>query len=363
MYDRNPDRGTVKVNHTLLDLFKATDRLDFDVGKLLAGGEVVGTAYGSLHDPTGCPEDRAGATVLSERIVGFLLVKGEEVDTRALDEAGELSGGEHQVHIPIPTGMHALIPLGLKLLGGTGHDGNGEHLRRIDLGLFGEVGLLYGTVHLHRALGTGDVLQQIRVVLLDVVDPGGTTGGELGKRPTVLDTAKQFAALLDDGQVGTEVGVVDRYGPELAQRRVDFLGRHRPGRQAEGLGEPDPDRRGDLDDDLLLRVGDSITEEVDLILLVDGADRAVHDTLATAHTGAVIQLQHRSRCHHRPISAADELEGEDALQVLTDLDTAAALDALLGIEDDRGGGGILRPIAEANLEGLLTDAKLGSQIL
>jgi hypothetical protein len=74
-------------------------------------------------------------------------------------------------------------------------------------------------------------------------------------------------------------------------------------------------------------------------------------------------LQHCSRSHASSISTPNELKGEDTLQILTNLDTASTLDALLWIKDDGGRGCVLRPIAQTDIKGLLTNPELCSQCL
>ncbi|MPM58659.1 hypothetical protein SDC9_105491 [bioreactor metagenome] len=148
-----------------------------------------------------------------------------------------------------------------------------------------------------------------------------------------------------------------------AKRGIDFLGGYGSCRKTEGFGQAYTNRGSDLYDNLLLGIGGRREERCNLILLIDGSNWAVSGTLAAAYTGAVFELEHGGGSHTGLIPPSDELKGEDTLQVLTDLYTASALDALLRLQDDGSRRGVLIAIAETDFEGLLADTELCSKVL
>ncbi len=150
---------------------------------------------------------------------------------------------------------------------------------------------------------------------------------------------------------------------EAAQGGVNLLCRNRSGGKIEGFAQTDPDRGGDLHDDLFFGIVHRFEVVGDLILFIDGTDGTVNHALSAADTGAVLQLKHRCRGHHRHIAATDELEGEHSLKILTHLDAAAALDALLRLQHDRSAGGVFRPFAQPHFVRLIADAEFSGQIL
>ena len=100
-----------------------------------------------------------------------------------------------------------------------------------------------------------------------------------------------------------------------------------------------------------------------MILLVDGTYGAVRDALAALDARALVERELRCGAHRRMIASADELKGIHTLQSLTDLDTASALDAFLGIKDDRARGAVLPVLCKPHLKRLLPDTILDGKAL
>ncbi len=147
------DLGALDVDHRLLDAFKTADGFEVHVRKLFLRDEVVGCPERGFHHATGRAEERPCAGILAEDAVCLALRKRIEVDPRNLDHAGKLAGGEDDVDILIPRGVHFLRACNLVFLRGAGHDGNHVQLRGIQPHLLGKVGLRHNAEHLLRALG------------------------------------------------------------------------------------------------------------------------------------------------------------------------------------------------------------------
>ena len=95
----------------------------------------------------------------------------------------------------------------------------------------------------------------------------------------------ELAGLLHDGEVGGEVGVEHGLEAEAAQRGVELAGEVGAGRQAEGLADGHAHGRGDLHHAVLGRVVQRRPDGGGLVVLDDGAGRAVVGALAAFHAG------------------------------------------------------------------------------
>ena len=179
---------TVDVQTGLPDAVVAPDGLQVQqgLGGLLAGDKGVSRPQGGLHDAAGVAEDDARAGGLAHQAVIVAVRQGGEVHALLLGPQGQLPGGDDLVHIPHGGDAQLFarrIHLGaanFKLLGRAGSQGHIDDLLRVNAHLLGKVGLDGGALHPDGALGAGDVGQQLRVIGLRELDPGGAAAGELG---------------------------------------------------------------------------------------------------------------------------------------------------------------------------------------
>jgi hypothetical protein len=117
--------------------------------------------------------------------------------------------------------------------------------------------------------------------------------------------ADELCRLLDDGQVGREVGVEDGVEAQDPQGAVEVPDQVGARRRAEGLADGDPDRGSDLDGDDLVRIGQGLPHLPDRGLLDDRSGRA--------HLGALPAADAAVRVDQQPRVAAPthELDGAD----------------------------------------------------
>ncbi len=364
MRDGDVHLRALDVDRRGLDAVHAAHRLEVDAGRLgVAGDQAVGRAERGLHDAAGDAEDRARAGVGAEQLVGRLLRERLEVDAGGLDHARELAGREDDVGVLLARGAHVLVAADLVLLRRAGHDRGDVHLLGVDAVLLRPVALGERREHLLGRLRGREVPGEVGRVFLHPVGPRRAAAGEQRQLAALGEALDELSALLHDRDVGREVGVEHLVEAEAAERGVDLAGGERAGLHAEGLADGDADGRRDLHQADLLGVLQRGPDLAGLVVLVDGADRAVRGALAALDARRVGELDAGGRGHHRLLAAADELERPDVLHLLADFRAAAALDALVGVEHDRRRRIVDVVVDHFLREGVLADAEVGGDRL
>ena len=176
-----------------------------------------------------------------------------------LEHLAELARGEPEVDV-LEAGVVHLGPVALELLRRAGHERAAHDVRRVEAELLGVVGLDERAEHLLRALGRRGVGQVLGVEVLEVLDPARRAARELrqghvlvARHERAVEPLDELGALLDDREVGGEVGVEDAVEAGAAQGGVHLEGHRRAGLEAEQLAHRRARRRGGLDDDVLGR--------------------------------------------------------------------------------------------------------------
>ena len=174
---------------------------------------------------------------------------------------------------------------------------------------------------------------------------------------------QQLGSLLEDRQVGGEVGVEHRVEAQAAQRRDHLAGDQRARRIAETLAQGGPDGRRGLHHHEVVGLVQRLPDLFDLILLGDRADGADGRALAALHAGHGSQVAIERRADGRLETAILRQQGPDVLHFGANAHAAAALDALAVVAHQRRGGrvdpfaGLLARIGD------LADPQLGRQRL
>ena len=256
-----------------------------------------------------------------------------------------------------------LVALDLVLLRRTGHDRGHVDRLEVNLVLVGPVGLREDREHLLRGLGRGEVVHEVRRILLHPVGPRRAAARDERELAVVREALDELRAFLHDRDVGGEVGVEHLLESETAEGRVDLTRGELARLHAERLAKRDADRRGDLDDAGLLGIAERAPDLGGLVVLVDRADRAVRGALSALDARGLLERERRRRGHDGPLAAADELERPHVLHLLADLGAASALDALVGIQDDRARGAVVLVMDDFLRERVLADAEVGRQLL
>ncbi len=149
-----------------------------------------------------------------------------------------------------------------------------------------------------------------------------------------MQAEEQFGSLLDDRQIGGEVGVEDLVETAAAQGGVELEGEGLAGGQAETLADGRPRAGGGLDDDVTLGVVDGGPDVVGDVLGLQRPGRAAIAALPAVDADHVGQRLLDEGGDAGAIAAVDGLQHADLLQVDTGADAAAAEDALVDVALD-----------------------------
>ena len=318
---------------------------------------------GSFHDTAGRAEDGSRTGGLSHQLVEALFV-GQlgELDAGRLDHAGQLTGGDGDIHSTHAVQGH-LGTGGLELLGGAGHHSHDHDLLGIHAGLLSPVGLDDGAFHLHGRLAGGQVGDQLGEVVLAVLDPSGRAGGEHGQGAAVLDAVHQLGGLLHDGQVSREVGIEDLVEAQTLQGLGHLAGHAGADGHAELLAQGNADSGGGLHDHDLLRIGDGGPHLGGVVLLSQGAHGAGVDALAAEDAVGLHDVAAKGGSDLGLEATLHSADGADLLHLTAGSQAAAAQDALVGIAHDGGGEIVQRVVDVRAAEAVLIGAQLLGQLL
>ena len=226
--------------------------------------------------------------------------------------------------------------MGLVLLGHAGHHGHDIDLLRVDALLLGVIGLDQGRHHAHRRAAGRSVRDQLGIEPLQEVDPARRAGGDHRQR-AFLEPGEELVGLLDDRQVGGEVGVEDGVEAQPPQGGDHLAGARRAGRQAETLADGRADRGGRLHDDVHFRIGDGVPHAAGAPLLQEGRGGADVDALPALDADRFVHVRPVGRGDDGLEAAALLAEVVDALDLAADADAAAAEHALLRRRGRRSG--------------------------
>ena len=244
-----------------------------------------------------------------------------------MPEGGELTGGEHVVHVA--------EVLGFVLLGRAGHDRHEHQALALELGEL-RIDLLDESArHLLRRLAGRHVGDQVGPVQLDVVDPGRRATREHGEGAAGLDALHQFVRLFHDGEVGREAGVEDRIEADLLEGRGQVLEHDGHARRPVAVvGQRRGHGRGDLRDDHGVRIAQFAHDRVDLAVLHQSAGRAHPHALAAVGAARDVDAGAEAGGDLGAEAAIDEVDGPDALDLVAHGHAAPAEDALVGVTPD-----------------------------
>ena len=362
--DGDIDLGVADLDRSGLNTFHTADFLEVDRRRCsFLSDQAVSRTKSRFHDAARYAEDRAGTRVSAEKIVSRLFRKAQEVNTGGLDHTSELAGRQDDIGILATAGLHVLVARNLVLLSRTRHDRSYVDIIARDGVLLGPVCLRESGEHLLRRLSRREVLGEIGSVLLHPVGPRGAAARderELTARGEALD---ELGTLFHDRDVGGEVRIKDLVEAEHAKSRIYLTGRKLTGLHAESFAESNADGGSDLNDASLGRVTESLPDLGRLVILVNRADWAVGRALTALDAGRLGELDVGSGSHNSLFAAADELESPYVLHLLAHLGTTAALDALVGIENDRRRGVVDVAMDDFLRERDVADAEVGGDIL
>ena len=323
-----------KITGGNLECLDAVQTTDAALGNRLEGigrGIVQHTADDGFRHTTSDAEDDAGTGVITERIIRLGIRQICKVDTGGLDEAAQLVRREDEVD----QALAVLLELGtlcLELLGGAGHDGYGVDILILEL-LANQ-----SAEHFHRASCGGNLRHEVRVSLLNMLDPARAAGSEHRELGTGLHLLEEFRTLFHNGEVSGEVGVVHDINAETLEGGDELAGDCLIGGHTELLCQADTDGRSVLDNNALVRVVEHLPHLGNLAVDGEGARRADCCTLAAAYTAGLDEGLAEAGSNRCFLAALGEINRADVLHFSAHTHAEAAEDALGRISHDAGRG-------------------------
>ena len=181
------------------------------------------------------------------------------------------------------------LALDLELLGCARCQRDVHDLAGIEVFLFCEIGLDGRALHTDGAFCSGQVGQQFGVIELCELDPAWAAASELGQGSVAGRNAlDQLAGLLDDGQIGSKVGVEYIVDARCPQQRDHFSFYEGTRFQTEGLTQCHTHRRRSAYDHDFVRVCDSLLYGVVRVAFHDAVGRTDIGTLTAVNTDGLI---------------------------------------------------------------------------
>ena len=349
-------------NGSFLDALFAADAA---LGNGVHGGGVVvlgqAAEHGLRHAAGDAENDAAAGAQAEGHIAGlrFDLIKG---NAEVLDHPGQLGGSKDNVRILLTLG-EGVGPLGLHLLGSTGH--NGHHKGLLPLCMGGVPVILFddGREHTLRRAAGGHIFLHLRELVVHELHPRGAAGGQQGQLAAVFHPVQELRGLLHDCQVGGVAGVENLIKAHAVQgchhlaHGVGTVG------QAEGIAYRHPDGGSDLGHDPNIGIAQSLVHLIQVGANGQGAGGTVHPALAAADALRLAQLFIEGGDHLRIGATVGKAQHAHALDLAANTDAIAAKDTLIGIPDNGGRGIINGPEFLIVLKPDLPDTHLVGQIL
>ena len=345
-----------------LDAVKSADSAEVDgvAFQILAVEHVVDGTAGSFKHTAGDAEDVGGAGGLTQGAVVLIVIQIGKVDTGFTEHLAEFAGGDNVVNVTdavlaeFRTGSFVFLCL-------AGHDGNNHQISRLHADLLSIVALGDGAEHLLGRFAAGRNVEQIRIVVLDEVDPAGAAAGQDGQILAALDTLNDLSALFHDGEVSGEVGVKDLVEAQSTESGDQLAGDRHAGFKSEFLTHSHADGGSGLNDNSLGGVVDGSPDFFHIADTGDGTNGADIDALSAEGTVGIGEGDHAGGADLGGKSAAVTGQGADGLNFVTDSFAAAAHDALGKVAHDGFAGGVRLKTVLGSGEGDLFNAELSSE--
>ena len=349
-------------NFGFLDAVQTADNTEVDgiAFEVLAVEHIVDGAAGSFENTAGNTEDVSGTAGFTQGAVEGVIIQVGEVDTGFAEHLAEFAGGDNVVNITDAV-IGEFRTGGFVFLGLAGHDGNNNQILGIHADLFGIEALGDGAEHLLRRFAAGRNVEQIRIVVLDEVDPSGAAAGEDRQILAGFDAFDDLVAFFHDGQVSREVGVENFVKAQSAESGNHFTGDRHAGFKSEFLTDSNADGGSSLNDNGLLGIVDGVPDFLDVADTGDGTDGAGVDALSAEGTAGVSQRNHAGGTDLGGKSAAVAGQSADGLNFVTDGFAAAAHDTFRKIAHDRFAGIINVKMVLGAGKGDFLDAEFSSQ--
>ena len=120
------------------------------------------------------------------------------------------------------------------------------------------------------------MILQFRIIALQIGDPGRAAGGHHGQNTALGDAADQLSTFLHDGQVSSEIGVVNIVEADAAQGGSHLTGSQSAQRRTEVFGDSHTDGGCALDHGDGIGIGQRSFDFIDVADVVGGEQRLLN---------------------------------------------------------------------------------------
>ena len=213
-----------------MDTVQTAHLLKLDMCQFLSCEFLIHRAQSSLHDTARRAEDGTSATGVAQRHVELAVLKAVKVDVHALDQFGQLNSGNRVVHVGV-AGGDELVAGTFIFLGQARHHRNHHQFVAGNAHALGPIALEHGAQHLGGRLAGRGILAQVRIIVLEEVDPCRAARGSDGNAHRLVagdefaQAVHNLGRLLHDRDIGAKVGIEHIVHAHLAQGR-NHLARH-----------------------------------------------------------------------------------------------------------------------------------------
>ena len=188
---------------------------------------------------------------------------------------------------------------------------------------------------MHRRECGGQVLDELRALLLHIAHPGRAAGCHQREIFARFQAAEEFLRFLAHREIRAEDRIVNFVRTHDLECRDELVEHIFARGQTIGLTDGDAHGGRDLDDDTLLRVVQGTPRRADVVFDGDGAGRAHGGALAAADAvrgrdGLVVAC-----LNVQPWAAACKVQDAHALNLFAHAHAVAAEDAFVEVECDR----------------------------
>ena len=260
-------------------------------------------------------------------MVKFLFRQTVKAQSCHANHLSKFAGGQNNIDILIAGRIH-LRSLAFIFFGDTRHYRYYKHFLSRNPHLICIIGLCNRTKHLLWRFAGGNVIQQVRVVLLHKVNPARATGGNHRQRASIFHPVEQLIAFLHNGQVGRKVGVEYLIKTQTSERSNHLAGCNCASFHSKLFTDCNTNSRSGLNDDKFIRVVDGIPNSLGVVLFIQCADWANCHTLSAVDTRRFRERLFKGGSDFKIDRTTGEADGIGRLNRLTSLHTASATNTL-----------------------------------
>ena len=270
-------------------------------------------------------------------MIEFAVFQLGEEDTCSLNHSGKFARGDRNINIG-NTCCALILATDFKFLCGTGHNRNADNVLRINIILFGIVGLKNSTKHLLRRFAGRKMRKHLGEIMLAILDPTGRARSDHRQNTAVLNTLDQFIGFFHNGKVGGNIGIKDLIKAQLLKSGYHLAFHIGADRHIKGFTQSYTDGRSHLNNNMLGGIRHCFPNLIGIILFSQRAGGASHNTLTAGYARSQTQTIIESRADVGGETALVCTNNRDTLPFIANRYATAAKDTFIIIANHMDGG-------------------------